>query len=120
MKSSQSTRVTQLLEKFEPGDRNAGEQLFADVYAELPIAVRVTGRYHDIGAFAGDVAQLPRIVTLNDIDLVGNAKDGSLVMKTTAKTFRYLDEDEMAKRRKAAAPAAKAKKWVRPCQSTCV
>ena len=93
-----------LVDLFKPGSEATKE-----FYAEVPIALQLTGSYHDIGSFAGDVAQLPRIVTLNDIDLVGNAKDGSLIMKTTAKTFRYLDEDEMAKRRKAASPAAKAK-----------
>lgn len=65
-------------------------------YAELPIAVKVIGGYHDIGAFASDVAKLPRIVTLNDITIVpGN--DGKLVLDAIAKTFRYLDEDEIAK-----------------------
>lgn len=65
-------------------------------YAELPISVRVIGGYHDIGAFASDVAQLPRIVTLNDISIApGN--DGKLVLDATAKTFRYLDEEEIAK-----------------------
>lgn len=65
-------------------------------YAELPISVRVIGGYHDIGAFASDVAQLPRIVTLNDISIApGN--DGKLVLDAVAKTFRYLDEEEIAK-----------------------
>ena len=65
-----------------------------DYYAELPIAVRVTGRYHDIGAFASDIANLSRIVTLNNLAIVP-AKDGTLAMDTTAKTFRYLDKDEL-------------------------
>ena len=65
-------------------------------YAELPISVRVIGGYHDIGAFASDVAQLPRIVTLNDNSITpGN--DGKLVLDAIAKTFRYLDEEEIAK-----------------------
>lgn len=65
-------------------------------YAELPISVRVIGGYHDIGAFASDVAQLPRIVTLNDISITpGN--DGKLVLDAIAKTFRYLDEEEIVK-----------------------
>ncbi len=65
-------------------------------YAELPISIRVIGGYHDIGAFASDVAQLPRIVTLNDINITpGN--DGKLVLDAVAKTFRYLDEEEIAK-----------------------
>lgn len=65
-------------------------------YAELPISVRVTGGYHDIGAFVSDIAQLPRIVTLNDIN-IAPANDGKLVMDAVAKTYRYLDEGEMAK-----------------------
>ncbi len=65
-------------------------------YAELPISVRVIGGYHDIGAFASDVAQLPRIVTLNDISITPGI-DGKLVLDAIAKTFRYLDEEEIAK-----------------------
>jgi type IV pilus assembly protein PilO len=64
-------------------------------YAELPIALRVTGRFHDIGAFAADVANLSRIVTLNNIAIVP-ARDGALTMDATARTFRYLDADEIA------------------------
>ena len=87
----------------------AAQERLADFYAELPIAVRITGNYHDIGAFASDVAQLPRIVTLNDI-AIANDK-GVLTFDGTAKTFRYLDEDELAKQRKAAKDAKdKAKK----------
>jgi type IV pilus assembly protein PilO len=79
-----------------------------EFYAELPISIKLTGNYHDMGAFASDIGQLPRIVTLNDIALnVG--KDGVLTMDTTAKTFRYLDEDELAAQR-AATKAAKAAK----------
>jgi len=89
--------------------RPATQERIADFYAELPISVRVTGTYHDMGAFASDVAQLPRIVTLNDIGIVN--EKGTLTMETTAKTFRYLDEDEIAKQRKAAKDAKdKAKK----------
>jgi type IV pilus assembly protein PilO len=80
-----------------------GQVVVRDYYAELPIAVRVTGRYHDIGAFASDIANLSRIVTLNNLVIVP-AKDGTLSMDTTAKTFRYLDADEVAAQRKAAAP----------------
>ncbi|HKW81723.1 MAG TPA: type 4a pilus biogenesis protein PilO [Casimicrobiaceae bacterium] len=87
--------------------RPAVRERMADFYAELPITVRVTGTYHDMGAFASDVAQLPRIVTLNDIGIVNNK--GTLVMDATAKTFRYLDEDEIAKQRKAAKDARKKK-----------
>jgi type IV pilus assembly protein PilO len=79
-----------------------------EFYAELPISIKLTGNYHDMGAFASDIGQLPRIVTLNDIALnVG--KDGTLTMDTTAKTFRYLDDEELAAQR-AAAKAAKAAK----------
>ena len=75
----------------------------ADFYAELPITIRITGNYHDMGAFASDVAQLPRIVTLNDV-AIANDK-GVLTMDAVAKTFRYLDEEEVAKQRKAAKDA---------------
>jgi len=74
-----------------------------DFYAELPITIKVTGNYHDLGAFASDIGKLSRIVTLNDIGLSA-AKD-NLVMDATAKTFRYLDEEELATQRKAAAAA---------------
>ena len=83
--------------------RPAARERLAEFYAELPITVRVTGTYHDMGAFASDVAQLPRIVTLNDIGIVNDK--GTLVMDATAKTFRYLDEDEIAKQRKSAKDA---------------
>ena len=87
----------------------AAQERLADFYAELPIAVKITGNYHDMGAFASDVAQLPRIVTLNDV-AIANDK-GVLTFDGTAKTFRYLDEDELAKQRKAAKDAKdKAKK----------
>ena len=82
-------------ELFKP----AAEETVRDFYAELPITIRITGSYHDIGAFASDVGKLSRIVTLNDIALGAN-KDGTLVMDATAKTFRYLDEEELAAQRK--------------------
>jgi type IV pilus assembly protein PilO len=92
-------------ELFKP----AAQERMADFYAELPIQVRITGNYHDMGAFASDVAQLPRIVTLNDV-AIANDK-GVLTMDAVAKTFRYLDEEELAKARKAAKDAKdKAKK----------
>lgn len=91
-------------ELFRPGQVSVKEY-----YAELPIAVRVTGRYHDIGAFAADIANLSRIVTLNNLSLTP-AKDGTLTMDTTAKTFRYLDNDEVALQRKSALPAKVDKK----------
>jgi len=90
-------------ELFKPA---AGETQ-RDFYAELPITIKVTGSYHDLGAFASDIGKLPRIVTLNDISLNPN-KDGTLAMDATAKTFRYLDEEELAAQRKAA-QAAKSK-----------
>jgi type IV pilus assembly protein PilO len=83
------------VELFKPG----GEAP-RDFYAEVPITLNLTGSYHDIGAFTGDVAQLPRIVTLNDINMSANP-NGSLALKTTVKTFRYLDEAELASQRKA-------------------
>ena len=86
-------------ELFKPG-----QVLVKDYYAELPISVRVVGKYHDIGAFAADIANLSRIVTLNNLNLMP-AKDGNLTMDATAKTFRYLDTEEVAQQRKASAPA---------------
>ena len=86
-------------ELFRPGQVNVKEY-----YAELPIAVKVTGRYHDIGAFASDIANLSRIVTLNNLTVGAPNKDGALAMEATAKTFRYLDADEVDKQRKAAGP----------------
>jgi type IV pilus assembly protein PilO len=80
-----------------------GQVVVKEYYAELPITVRVTGRYHDMGAFAADIANLSRIVTLNNLTLTP-AKDGILTMDTTAKTFRYLDADEVALQRKSAPP----------------
>jgi type IV pilus assembly protein PilO len=69
-----------------------------DYYAEQPINIRVTGSYHDIGTFSSDIANLPRIVTLNNLAL--NFKDGTLTMDAVAKTFRYLDPNEVAEQRK--------------------
>jgi len=77
-----------------------------DFYAELPIAIRITGNYHDIGAFASDISKLSRIVTLNDIGLTTAGK-GTLTLDATAKTFRYLDENEVAQQRKSASPSQK-------------
>jgi len=85
-------------ELFKP----AAAESARDFYAELPIQIKVIGNYHDIGAFASDIGALSRIVTLNDIALAGG-KDGSLVMDATAKTFRYLDEEEVAAQRRASA-----------------
>jgi type IV pilus assembly protein PilO len=83
-------------ELFRPGQVEVKEY-----YAELPIIIRVTGRYHDIAAFASDVAHLPRIVTLNNISIAPK-NDGALTMDATAKTFRYLDNEEVEAQRKAA------------------
>jgi len=85
-----------------------GQVILKDYYAELPITVRVSGRYHDLGAFTSDIANLPRIVTLNNLN-VATTKSPTLSLDAVAKTFRYLDEDELAAQRKArtAKPAGK-------------
>jgi type IV pilus assembly protein PilO len=87
--------------------RPAPSEITRDFYAERPITVKVVGNYHDMGAFASDVGQLSRIVTLNDVTIQANAKDGLLTMDATARTFRYLDDDELAAQRKAAKGPAK-------------
>jgi len=92
-------------ELFKP----AAQEVVRDFYAELPIAVKVIGVYHDMGAFASDVGQLSRIVTLNDV-VIEAGKDGNLVMDVTARTFRYLDDDELSAQRKAAVGAKKGAK----------
>lgn len=89
-------------ELFRPGSISV-----KDYYAELPIAVRVTGRYHDMGAFAADVASLSRIVTLNNVTITPQKDKDVLTMDATARTFRYLDEDERAAQKRATAPKAK-------------
>jgi len=83
-----------------------GQEQVKDFYAELPITVKISGSYHDFGAFAADIAKLPRIVTLNNI-AVASAPGGQLTLDATTKTFRYLDEEEMARRKKAAQGAKK-------------
>lgn len=80
--------------------RPASQEAMSDFYAELPITLKVSGNYHDMGAFASDVAQLPRIVTLNDL-AISSGKDGLLTMDAIAKTYRYLDEEEVARQKKA-------------------
>jgi len=87
-----------------------GQVLVREYYAELPIALRVTGRYHDIGNFAADVANLSRIVTLHNMTISG-AKDSSglLSMEATARTYRYLDANEVSEQKAAAAKVAAAK-----------
>jgi type IV pilus assembly protein PilO len=89
---------------FKPG----AEQV-KDFYAELPITVKIVGNYHDFGAFAADIAKLPRIVTLNNIQITPQ-QAGGLTLDATTKTFRYLDEEEVARQKKAAQPAQGAKK----------
>lgn len=93
-----------LIELFKPGGEAPRE-----FYAEVPITLNLVGSYHDIGAFSGDLAKLPRIVTLNDINLTANS-NATLALKTTAKTFRYLDESELANQRKAQQAAKAGKK----------
>lgn len=86
-----------------------GQVVVKDYYAELPISIRVVGRYHDAGAFASDVANLSRIVTLNNISIAPVSKDaaGTLTMEATARTFRYLDPEEIQAQKAAAKGAAK-------------
>jgi type IV pilus assembly protein PilO len=86
-------------ELFKPGQETIKGEI-----AELPIAIKVSGDYHDLGRFASDIAQLPRIVNLRDIN-ISPAKDGKLIMEATAVTYRYLDEEELAAQRKAAREA---------------
>lgn len=78
-----------------------GAVVIRDYYAELPIAIRVSGRFHDMGSFTSDIAHLSRIVTLNNLTVVPQ-KSGVLTMDATAKTFRYLDRDEIAAQRRPA------------------
>ncbi|MFZ2852895.1 MAG: type 4a pilus biogenesis protein PilO [Rhodocyclaceae bacterium] len=94
-------------ELFKPGS-----EVVKDFYAELPVSVKLTGSYHDFGAFAGDIGKLSRIVTLNNLSISANApgKDSSLAMDAVAKTFRYLDDEEVARQKKAAQAAKGAKK----------
>ncbi|WP_151449200.1 type 4a pilus biogenesis protein PilO [Lacisediminimonas profundi] len=91
-------------ELFKPG-----QVLVKEYYAELPIDIRITGNYHDIGAFSSDIANLPRIVTINNVSLTA-AKDNTLSMDAVAKTFRYLDKDEVSAQRKTTTAAKGAKK----------
>ncbi|HZX25684.1 MAG TPA: type 4a pilus biogenesis protein PilO [Telluria sp.] len=91
-------------ELFKPG-----AVVVRDYCAELPITIRISGSYHDIGAFASDMANLPRIVTLNNMS-ISQANNGTLTLDAVAKTFRYLDADEAAELAKSKAKAAKEKK----------
>jgi type IV pilus assembly protein PilO len=93
-------------ELFKP----AASEVMSDFYAELPITIKLAGNYHDIGHFASDVSQLSRIVTLNNIALSLD-KEGKLVMDATARTYRYLDDEEIQSQKKSARDKAdKAKK----------
>jgi len=89
-------------ELFKPG-----QVLVKDYYAELPISIKVSGRYHDMGAFAGDIANLSRIVTLHNLNITTAPKDsaGALAMEAIARTYRYLDANEVEEIRKAAEKA---------------
>jgi len=89
--------------------RPAPSEITREFYAERPISVRVTGSYHDMGAFASDVGQLPRIVTLNDVTITADDKKGAslLTLDATARTFRYLDDDELAAHRRSSKGAKK-------------
>ncbi len=91
-------------ELFRPGQMQTKEY-----YAELPISIRVSGRFHDVGSFAADVANLSRIVTLQNVTLVPQTRDpgGPLIMEATARTYRYLDASEVAEQRQATKPGAK-------------
>jgi len=93
-------------ELFKP----AAAEAVRDFYAELPISIKISGSYHDMGAFASDIGKLSRIVTLNDIAITPVAtKGGGLVMDATARTYRYLDDEEVNQQRKAAVKAVKGK-----------
>ena len=89
--------------------RPSPSEITREFYAERPISVKVTGSYHDMGAFASDVGQLPRIVTLNDVIITSDPQKGAslLTMDATARTFRYLDDDELAAQRKSSKGPAK-------------
>lgn len=89
---------------FKPAEK----ETTTEFYAERPIALKVNGNYHDLGAFASDVSKLPRIVLLNDLAVVAG-KDGTLVMDAVAKTYRYLDPEEVAAQRKTAKAATATK-----------
>ena len=91
-------------ELFKPG-----QVLVKEYYAELPIDIRLAGNYHDLGAFTSDLSNLARIVTLENIRIEENEKTGRLAMQAVAKTYRYLDQEEIAEQRRQAAEAAEAK-----------
>lgn len=80
-----------------------GAEVVTGVFAEQPITLKVTGNFDDLGKFASDISQLPRIVTLNDISIT--PAGGQLSMDARAKTYRYLDDEELAAQKRAAKPA---------------
>ena len=84
-----------------------GQVAVKDYYAELPIAIKISGRYHDMGAFAADIANLSRIVTLHNVNITSPTRDasGALAMEATARTYRYLDQNELEEIKKNAAKA---------------
>lgn len=86
-------------ELFKPGS-----DVVKDFYAEMPIDVRIIGAYHDLGAFASDVARMPRIVTLSNI-AIDKQDEGVLKLEAKAITYRYLDEEEQARQRQQDKPA---------------
>jgi type IV pilus assembly protein PilO len=88
--------------------RPAEKENVSEFYAELPVAIKVSGNYHDLGAFASDVAKMPRIVLLTDLK-IDPPKEGTLSMEAVAKTYRYLDEEELAKQRASSKKGAPAK-----------
>ncbi len=91
-------------ELFKPAEKES----FSEFYAELPVNIKVTGNYHDLGAFASDVAKMPRIVLLTDLKIDPPKETGGpLTMEAVAKTYRYLDAEEIAKQRQAKKPGAK-------------
>jgi type IV pilus assembly protein PilO len=93
-------------ELFKPGTAAVKEY-----YAELPISIKLVGNYHDLGAFTSDISNLPRIVTLNNLNIQLQEKTGTLSLEAVAKTYRYLDAEEVAAQRR---EAAKAKAGAKP------
>jgi len=80
-----------------------GAEVINGAFAEQPITIKVTGNYDDLGRFSSDISMLPRIVTLNEIAI--GQSGGTLTMDAIAKTFRYLDEDELSAQKRAAKSA---------------
>ena len=89
-------------ELFKPGN-----EVVRDYYAELPIGIRVSGKFHDMGLFASDISHLSRIVTLNNISIIPKGAEGALILDATAKTYRYLDAEEIKTQHKTQKSKAK-------------